>query len=301
MRQNLRVNMVEVYLIMKLIVVCPLLSHIRLAGGVQNGTSITLSSGLRRVSQPAVDYANLPKWSDRLPATPAGTYRDVEGFIRPITPTSANAADAMLKALPNAAINTINFVGLLGAATGGGEYTSIPTFKYQNEGLGLAAELAMTGPFAELAASRLGKVGVAASMGIEAQFLTNSQRVADESYSLFVQGIADKSIPRNPSIPFNTQAGGFVDKAVRNSNLKLRDAMGLDASSVRINQRLYAPDGSYTVPDMLFPKTSNIIDYSLQLKTINTPQVQGFRSASPNGSINIVAPSAIRPSYIIGQ
>ena len=132
-------------------------------GGVQNGTSVTLSSGLRRVSQPAVDYNNLPKWSDRLPATPAGTYRDLQGFVRPITPTSANAADAMLKAVPNAAINTINLIGNLGALTGGGDYTSIPTFKYQNEGLGFAAELAMTGPFAELAAaSRLGRVGAAA-------------------------------------------------------------------------------------------------------------------------------------------
>jgi hypothetical protein len=64
---------------------------------------------------------------------------------------------------------------------------------------------------------------------------------------------------------------------------------------------LYAPDASYTIPDILFPQTGNIIDYSLQLKTINTPQIQGLRSALPNGSISIVAPSAIRPSYILGQ
>ena len=179
----------------------PNLDYIGLSGNVQNGTSVTLSSGLRRVSQQAVDYANLPKWSDRMPTTPAGTYRDVEGFVRTITPTSGNAADAMLKALPNAAINTINFIGQLGAVTGGGDYTSIPTFKYQNEALGMAAELAMTGPFAELAAtSRLGRVGVAASAGIEAQFLTNSQRVTDESYKLFVQGIKDESIPETVQI-----------------------------------------------------------------------------------------------------
>lgn len=121
------------------------------------------------------------------------------------------------------------------------------------------------------------------------------------SFILFVKGIENGSIPRNTRIPFNTQAGGFVDDVVRKSNFKLRDAMGLDASTVRINQRLYAPDGSYTVPDMLFPKTGNIVDYSLQLKTINTQQIQGFRNALPNGNINIVAPSAIRPSYIIGQ
>lgn len=104
----------------------------------------------------------------------------IQGFIRPITPTSGNAADAMLKALPNAAINTINFIGNLGAATGGGEYTPIPTLKYQNEGLGLAAELAMTGPFVELAAvSRVGRVGAALEGTYYASFgtaLTNDYR-----------------------------------------------------------------------------------------------------------------------------
>lgn len=136
---------------------------------------------------------------------------------------------------------------------------------------------------------------------IETQFLRNSQQVADDAHDLFVQGINDGSIPRNTEIPFNTQAGGFVDNAVRTSNLELRNQLGLDASTVRINQRLYAPDGSYRIPDLYFSQSGNIIDYSYQFKTLETPQIQGFLSASPNGTITIVAPSVIRPTYIIGQ
>ena len=138
------------------------------------------------------------------------------------------------------------------------------------------------------------------TLSVEAQFQANSLRAADEAHALFEQGINDLSIPRNEKIPYNTQAGGFVDQFVRKSNLELRDDLGLDIGSVRINQRLYAPDGSYTIPDLYFPESGNIIDYSYQLKTLNTPQIQGFRSASPNGTITIVPPSTIRPIYVVG-
>jgi YD repeat-containing protein len=138
-------------------------------------------------------------------------------------------------------------------------------------------------------------------LGIEAQFQANSLRIADEAHGLFIQGIENGSIPRNLNIPLNTQAGGFVDQQVRYSNLALRDALGLDSSAVRINQRLYAPDGRYTIPDIYFPESGNIIDYSYQLKTTNTRQILGFRSASPAGTITIVPPSAIRPVYVIGH
>ena len=90
-----------------------------------------------------------------------------------------------------------------------------------------------------------------------------------------------------------------MDDYVRTGNLTLRDKLGLDTSTVQINQRLYAPNGSYTVPDIYFPQSGDIIDYSYQLKTANTRQIQGFRAASPGGTITIVPPSAVRPVYTI--
>ena len=140
---------------------------------------------------------------------------------------------------------------------------------------------------------------VASSASLEAKFQVNSLHVADEAHGLFMQGIEDGSIPRNTKIPLNTQAGGFVDGAVRRSNLRLQAELGLDEASVRINQRLYMPSGRYTIPDLYFPQSGNIIDYSYQLKTATTRQIQGFRAASPNGIITIVPPPAIRPIYTI--
>lgn len=141
----------------------------------------------------------------------------------------------------------------------------------------------------------------APALDIEATFLENSRRVADRAHAMFKQGVADGSIPYNPKLPFNTQAGRFADDRIRTSNVGLRDDLGLDASTVRINQRLYAPDGSYSVPDLHFPLSGNSIDYSYQLKTITTPQIQRILSASPNGTITIVPPSAVRPIYVIGR
>jgi len=145
-----------------------------------------------------------------------------------------------------------------------------------------------------------GSIAGDSALTVEARFEMNSLRAANDAHDLFTQGVAAGHIPFNPKLPFNTQAGSFVDQAVRTSNFELRDQLGLDASSVRINQRLYAPDGSYTIPDLHFPETGNIIDYSYQLKTANMRQIQGFRSASPNGTITIVPPTAVRPVYTIG-
>lgn len=156
------------------------------------------------------------------------------------------------------------------------------------------------GAFAGVAAQAiLLHTAAGAAPSVEAQFQANSLRVATEAHDAFAQGVSNGSITLNPKLPYNLQAGNFVDQQVRAANRVLAGQLGLDSSSIRINQRLYAPDGSYTVPDIYFPKSGNIIDYSYQLKTINTPQIQSFIKASPNGTITIVSPAQIRPIYTI--
>ena len=145
----------------------------------------------------------------------------------------------------------------------------------------------------------IGGLALTDGADVEALFQQNSLRVATDAHDLFAQGVADGTISLNPKLPYNLQAGNFMDQQVRAANLALTDELGLDESTVRINQRLYAPGGGYTVPDLYFPQSGNIIDYSYQLKTIYTPQVRNFLSASPNGTITIVPPAQIRPVYTI--
>ncbi len=135
---------------------------------------------------------------------------------------------------------------------------------------------------------------------IESQFQANSLKVATDAHDTFAQGVANGDIVLNPNLSYNLQAGNFVDNQVRTANRVLADQLGLDSNTIRINKRLYAPDGSYTVPDLYFPKSGNIIDYSYQLKNINTPQIQGFLKASPSGTITVVSPAQIRSIYTIG-
>jgi hypothetical protein len=138
-----------------------------------------------------------------------------------------------------------------------------------------------------------------APLDIEALFEANSLRAADEAHELFHQYVDQGTIQPNPNLPPKLQAGRFMDDAIRMANLRLRAQLGLDSNSVRINQRLYAKEGRYTVPDIHFPASGNVIDYSYQLKSMKTPQIRLFRSASPNGVITIIPPSAIRSVYKI--
>jgi YD repeat-containing protein len=154
----------------------------------------------------------------------------------------------------------------------------------------------------EAMASKVGRVGLAAEgapLSIEAQFQANSLRLADEGHGIFTQGVANGDIVLNPKLSMDIQRGNFVDGFIRRGNLTLRDELGLDATTVRINQRLYAPGGKYTVPDLHFPGSGNSIDYSYQHKNATTPQITRIQRAAPNGTITIVPPAAIRPVYTI--
>lgn len=144
--------------------------------------------------------------------------------------------------------------------------------------------------------------GVAAERGalsIEAQFQANSLRLADEGHGIFTQGVANGDIVLNPRLSMEIQRGSFVDGYIRRGNLALRSELGLDATTVRINQRLYAPNGRYSVPDLHFPLSGNSLDYSYQLKNATTSQIMRIQQAAPNGTITIVPPAAIRPVYTI--
>jgi hypothetical protein len=135
---------------------------------------------------------------------------------------------------------------------------------------------------------------------IEAQFQANSLRVATEAHEQFWAEAGSGDRVLNPNLNENIQAGKYVDQQVRLSNQQLANELGLDSSSVKINQRLYMPNGNYSVPDLYFPKSGNIVDYSYQLKTIDTPQIQQFISASPNGTITIIPPAQVRSVYKVG-
>lgn len=139
-----------------------------------------------------------------------------------------------------------------------------------------------------------------APLSIEAQFGANSLRLADEGHGIFMRGIESGDIILNPKLSMEIQRGSFVDRHIRFGNLELRNRLGLDATTVRINQRLYAPSGKYTVPDIHFPGSGNSLDYSYQLKTATTPQIMRIQQAVPSGTITIVPPAAVRPIYTIG-
>jgi hypothetical protein len=124
-------------------------------------------------------------------------------------------------------------------------------------------------------------------------------RLADEGHGIFMQGVANEDIVLNPRLSMEIQRGGFVDRYIRDGDLTLRSDLGLDATTVRINQRLYAPNGRYSVPDLHFPLSGNSLDYSYQLKNATTRQIRRIQQAAPNGTITIVPPAAIRPVYTI--
>ncbi|MDY6949255.1 MAG: hypothetical protein SXG53_26495 [Pseudomonadota bacterium] len=138
-----------------------------------------------------------------------------------------------------------------------------------------------------------------AALGIEARFQANSLRLADEGHDIFTQGVANGEIVLNPRLSMEIQRGSFVDSFVRRGNHTLRNELGLDASTVRINQRLYEPSGKFSVPDIHFPVSGNSIDYSYQFKNATTPQILRIQQAAPNGVITIVPPSAVRSVYTI--
>jgi len=130
-------------------------------------------------------------------------------------------------------------------------------------------------------------------------FHQSSLRLMDEAHASVSAQIDSGEIFVHPKLTRALVLGQRVDAYVRDGNLLLRDELGLDATTVRINQRLYTPNGKWTVPDLYFPESRTIIDYSYSLKGAKTPQIVRMRQAVPAGPITIIPPSSVRPAYDI--
>jgi hypothetical protein len=173
----------------------------------------------------------------------------------------------------------------------------IPSHGFNNSLRAAAIEGVLTGGI-----GRASSAQTASRISVEAQFEANSLHLADEGHDLFMRGIQPGGfIQLRSNLSMEIQRGGFVDGYIRRGNLVLRDELGLDATAVRINQRLYSFDGKFTVPDIHFPGSGNTIDYSYALKTAQTPQIVRIQQAAPIGNVTIIPPSVVRPIYVIGN
>jgi hypothetical protein len=123
----------------------------------------------------------------------------------------------------------------------------------------------------------------------------------------FLQGRVDAAYDRGvklynagrlkPSANRETTIGSYVDKEVRQDLRAAYNQRGLDyggGKRITINNRQYANDGSYAIPDVQIGRIA--IDWTLTPKTSATPQVQGFFNAAsqPRGVI------IIRPTQLSG-
>jgi hypothetical protein len=72
---------------------------------------------------------------------------------------------------------------------------------------------------------------------------------------------------------------------------------------VRINQRLYinGVDGKFRIPDLYFPQSQTIFDGTLGTKSLTTPQIMDFRSATGNMPVGIVRPDRYGGGYWLGE
>lgn len=93
--------------------------------------------------------------------------------------------------------------------------------------------------------------------------------------------------------------GQLVDRAARRELIEFANSRGFGDDIVRINRRLDIPSDGFRIPDVFFPRSGNILDGTIGIKTANTPQIRGFQAANNGGTIRIVRPDALGPSYNI--
>jgi hypothetical protein len=67
---------------------------------------------------------------------------------------------------------------------------------------------------------------------------------------------------------------------------------------VQVKPRLYGPNGHYTVPDIYFPQSGNVLDGSIGLKSPYSRQVRGWHSSS-GGQVEIARPDQLGGPYSI--
>jgi hypothetical protein len=122
----------------------------------------------------------------------------------------------------------------------------------------------------------------------------------DEAHVFYSQQIDDGLLRVPHGLNRNLVLGQRADIFVRERITTYAGDIGLDATQILINRRYYGANGRYSVPDIRFPQSGNIIDYSYQFKTANTPQIMQFRASPATRNITIIPPNAFRPIYHIG-
>ena len=113
--------------------------------------------------------------------------------------------------------------------------------------------------------------------------------------------LASGAIKAPAGQPEHLFKAGRVDGIARDDLREFAAMRGDGADVVRINQRLYIDDigGKYRIPDVYFPQSGTILDGTLGTKTLNTPQIIDFRTATGNADIGIVRPESFGGSYWI--
>jgi hypothetical protein len=105
--------------------------------------------------------------------------------------------------------------------------------------------------------------------------------------------------------PFAEVVGRHIDQGARNDLRQYYRSRGVTFGPnryVTVNNRHYAGDGSFRIPDAAVGRIS--IDWTLAPKTNSTPQVQGFFNArrfplgNPVGVV-IVRPTRLGGSYFL--
>jgi hypothetical protein len=127
------------------------------------------------------------------------------------------------------------------------------------------------------------------------------QRSVDAAYA---QGVRQYEAGRlNVNLSREEAIGNFMDRAVRNDLRDYFRSRGVSfgpGQYVTVNNRDYANDGSYRIPDAAIGRIS--IDWTLTPKNESTPQVQGFFNAQrgPIGVI-IIRPTELGGSYYLAN
>jgi YD repeat-containing protein len=128
--------------------------------------------------------------------------------------------------------------------------------------------------------------------------------------SAYEQGLIDVdsrivsgSLKNMTSQPDHLFRANQIDAFARRDLRRFAAEQGHGSDLVRINQRLYleGASGKYRVPDLYFPQSKTIFDGTLGTKSLNTPQIIDFRTATGNAPVGIVNPNAPNGFYWLGK
>jgi hypothetical protein len=94
--------------------------------------------------------------------------------------------------------------------------------------------------------------------------------------------------------------GTYTDSVARRETRGLFNRYGVrfgPTQHVSVNNRDYAPDNSYRIPDVRIG--SFILDGTLSAKGYSTPQIKGYFQSQPGGTVANVRPAAKGPTYFL--